>query len=306
MNFFPRTLLAALFALALAACARPAPGPPPVAALPTAAVFHQGGVGQVSLHGLPADRVEDARSAPAAPLPTAIVLSRAAASAATEPRPSTDESVVSAGGQPAPPVTAVVQQEPTAAPEPAPPTPEPAPPAPEFAPPIVAPIAEAAAAPVAELSWQLTRSTPARIIIDSIGLDRELVAVGLDSANAPVVPDHDVAWYERSASPGAGENVVIWGHALRFRATAHIPAPLERVREARVGDRVTIVTADGVTHSYVISEQIWATPDQVRYILPAGDERLTIVNCIGDYVVDATGEVVSMTHRLITLAEPIR
>jgi sortase (surface protein transpeptidase) len=151
---------------------------------------------------------------------------------------------------------------------------------------------------------EYAKHTPDRLLIGSIQLDQPLVAVGLDPANAPVVPDHDVAWYNGSASPGDGENVVVWGHALRFRNAPDLPAPLERVRDAQVGDSVTLVTADGAAHEYVIAEQVWATPDQVSWILPTGDERLTIVNCIGAEVIDANGSVVSMTHRLITIARP--
>jgi sortase (surface protein transpeptidase) len=203
------------------------------------------------------------------------------------------------------------REQPLAAPSkrPAPPAAEPSPvplaptaaPATAVAEPTLGPLA-----PTAEPYGSQALTTPQRIVIASIALDQPLVAVGLDARNTPVVPDHDAAWYSRSASPGRGENVVVWGHALRFAGTPELPAPFERVKDARVGDTVTIVTADGAPHSYVISEQIWATPDQVRYILPTGDERLTIVNCIGDYVVDASGAVVSMTHRLITIAEPVR
>lgn len=143
---------------------------------------------------------------------------------------------------------------------------------------------------------------PVHIRIETIGLDRALVPVGLTTNNVPVVPDYDAAWYTLSATPGGGENVVVWGHALRFVATPDWPAPFERVKEARVGDSITIVSADGSKHRYVIREQIWATPDQVRYILPQGREQLTLVNCIGEIVV--TGGVVDMTHRLITIALP--
>lgn len=144
---------------------------------------------------------------------------------------------------------------------------------------------------------------PVHIRIETIGLDRELVPVGLTLNNVPVVPDHDAAWYTLSATPGGGENVVIWGHALRFVATPDRPAPFERVKEARIGDTITIVSADSSEHRYVIQEQIWATPDQVRYILPQGREQLTLVNCIGEVVV--VGGVVDMTHRLITIALPV-
>lgn len=176
---------------------------------------------------------------------------------------------------------------------PQPPTPEPTLPPPTPEPTLPPPTPE------------VSHSAPNRIIIGSIHLDRLLVSVGLAPNNDPVVPDHDVAWYNRSASPGDGDNIVLWAHALRFAAAPELPAPFERVRDARVGDSITVITADGAAHEYVIAEQLWATPDQVAYILPTGDERLTLVNCIGDYVVDATGAVVSMTHRLITIARPV-
>lgn len=143
---------------------------------------------------------------------------------------------------------------------------------------------------------------PQRIIVASIGLDRGLVSVGLDAADIPVVPDHDVAWYNRSARPGGGDNVVVWGHALRFSSTPDLPAPLERMKLAGVGDTVQIVTADGATFTYVIRDQVWARPEEVAYILPKGSEQLTIVNCIGAIVI-TDGEV-DMSHRLITIAEP--
>ncbi|NTW01743.1 MAG: class F sortase [Oscillochloris sp.] len=144
---------------------------------------------------------------------------------------------------------------------------------------------------------------PNRMIIDSIDLDRSLVDVGLGSNNTPVVPDYDVAWYEQSARPGTGENVVVWGHALRFLRTPNTPAPLERMKDAKIGDAVTLVAADGTTYTYVISDQIWALPNQVAYIMPQGHEQLTIVNCIGARVINDEGQLTT-AYRLITVAKP--
>src|SRR5690606_27275063 len=101
-------------------------------------------------------------------------------------------------------------------------------------------------------------------------MDRPLIPVGLDENRVPVVPNHDVGWYLHSARPGQGENVVLWGHVLRFRRTPDIPAPFARLKELGPGDVITVYSADGAAHRYVISEQIWATPDQVEYILPRG------------------------------------
>lgn len=219
---------------------------------------------------------------------------------------------------------ALSQQRPTAttlAPTAAPPEPTAAPLTPTAAPPppTAAPLIPTAAPPPPTATQAAPTTTPPaptadpvaitaarrpdRIIIDSIALDRTLVEVGLDANHTPVVPDYDVAWYQRSALPGTGENVVIWGHALRFSATPEVPAPLERVKEAKIGDTVTIVTADGSSFTYVIRDQIWVLPSQVDYILPRGHELLTIVNCIGEVVVGGDGQL-TMTHRLITVAEP--
>jgi hypothetical protein len=145
-------------------------------------------------------------------------------------------------------------------------------------------------------------SEPVRLVIASIKLDRKLISVGLDQRRAPIVPKHDVAWYNLSAKPGQGENVVMWGHVLRFKSAPKIAAPFARLKEVPVGARITVYTADGRAHAYVVREQIWATPDQVEYILPRGAERLTLVSCIGDKVV-AEGSL-EMSHRLITIAVP--
>jgi sortase (surface protein transpeptidase) len=139
-------------------------------------------------------------------------------------------------------------------------------------------------------------------VIEDIGMDRSLVSVGLDKNRVPIVPKHDVGWYNLSAMPGQGENVVLWGHVLRFKSAPKIPAPFARLKELQPGARVVLYDEVGNAHAYVVTRQVWATPDQVEYILPVGKERITMVSCIGDKVI-ANGDV-EMTHRLITIAEP--
>jgi hypothetical protein len=143
---------------------------------------------------------------------------------------------------------------------------------------------------------------PVRLVIPAINLDRKLLSVGLDRRRVPVVPDHDIGWYNLSAAPGQGENIVLWGHVLRFRDTPKIPAPFARLKELAVGARLTLYSADGTAHPYVVVEKVQATPDQVEYMLPRGRELLTLISCIGDKVV-LDGSV-EMTHRLITIAAP--
>jgi hypothetical protein len=150
----------------------------------------------------------------------------------------------------------------------------------------------------------LQASAPTRLVINSIGLDYRTVAVGMDGRGELIVPDHDVGWYTSSAAPGQGDNVVFWAHVLRFASAPNIPAPFARLKELPVGARLTIYDDLGTPHAYAITQQIQATPDQVEYILPIGHERVTMVSCYGSSVI-VDGSVVDMSHRLITIAEPI-
>jgi LPXTG-site transpeptidase (sortase) family protein len=141
------------------------------------------------------------------------------------------------------------------------------------------------------------------MVIGDITLDGRLVSVGLDKNRIPVVPNHDIGWYNLSARPGEGDNIVLWGHVLRFREAPKIPAPFARVKELKPGAAVKLYDRDGNIHTYVVTKQVWVTPDQVEYILPKGREMVTMVSCIGDKIIQ-DGEVVDETHRLITIAEP--
>src|SRR5207253_1682172 len=109
--------------------------------------------------------------------------------------------------------------------------------------------------------------------------------------------------FNQSAMPAQGENIVFWGHVLRFRNAPNVPAPFARLKELRPGARVVLYDRAGNAHAYVVTRQVWAKPDQVEYILPQGRERITMVSCIGSAVI-AGGEVIDMSNRLITIAEP--
>src|SRR5262245_1961208 len=156
----------------------------------------------------------------------------------------------------------------------------------------------------AAVAAQPLASPPVRMVIKAIGLDRRLVSVGLDKNQEPIVPRHDVGWYNLSAAPGQGENIVLWGHVLPFRSEPHIAPPFARLKDLGIGASVVLYDKDGEAHKYVVTKQVWVTPDQVEYILPVGSERVTMVSCIGDKVI-AKGSVVDMSNRLITIAEPV-
>ncbi len=174
--------------------------------------------------------------------------------------------------------------------------------APTSVPATAAPTTPPTAVPAPSATPQPPSSKPVRLVIDAIELDQPLVSVGLDENRVPIVPNHDAAWYNLSAMPGQGENIVLWGHVLRFKSAPKIPAPFARIKELKPGASVVLYDEDGNAHDYVVTQQVQVKPDEVEYILPRGKEQISLVSCIGDKVV-ADGTV-EMTRRLITIAEP--
>ena len=146
-------------------------------------------------------------------------------------------------------------------------------------------------------------SEPVRVMIKAIAVNQPIVSVGLDKNREPIVPRHNVGWYNLSAAPGQGENIVLWGHVLPFRSEPNIAPPFAHLKDLKIGASVVLYDKAGNAHNYVVTKQVWVTPNQVEYILPVGQERVTMVSCIGDKVI-TNGSVVDMTHRLITIAEP--
>ncbi|HEY0602190.1 MAG TPA: sortase [Herpetosiphonaceae bacterium] len=147
-------------------------------------------------------------------------------------------------------------------------------------------------------------SQPVRLQIPAINLDYQPVSVGLDQHNIPIVPKHDVGWYNFSAMPGQGENIVFWGHVLRFKAQPNIPAPFARVKELQPGASIFVTTETGQRAEYKVRTAVQVTPDQVSYILPTGNEQVTLVSCIGDNVIEGGG--VTKKYRLITIADRVQ
>ena len=167
---------------------------------------------------------------------------------------------------------------------------------------LVLPSVASAEAPTAP---RKAPAAPARMVIKAIGLDQAITSVGLDKAGRPIVPNHTIGWFNGSGMPGAGENIVFWGHVLRFREAPKIPAPFANLKKLKLGARITLYDAEGNAHAYVVSKQVWAKPTDVKYILPQGREMVTMVSCIGTAVIKGR-EVVDMSNRLITIATPVK
>jgi len=147
---------------------------------------------------------------------------------------------------------------------------------------------------------------PTRIVAPSIGLDAPVVPMGwspVDRNGAMtsewVVPKDAAGWHMNSALPGHGENVVLSGHhniegkVFRYVVNLHL------------GDEIILYVNDTpyyykVTDKYILKEA--GMPLRVRrrnaqWIMPSGDERLTLVTC---WPYQWPGN----SHRVIVVARP--
>ncbi len=147
-------------------------------------------------------------------------------------------------------------------------------------------------------------SEPARIIIPALGLDLPTVSVGLDAQRVPIVPKHDVGWFTGSSMPGDRSNVILWGHVLRWVDSPEIKAPFEYLHDLEIGSEITIVTVDGREHHYLVTQQIQSRPEETELLYPTLSERLTLVSCIGDKVIQ--NGTLTKEFRLVTIAEPVK
>ena len=158
--------------------------------------------------------------------------------------------------------------------------------------------------PVAAVRQPAPAAQPARIVIPAIDLDLATVAVGVDEQHIPIVPKHEPGWFTSSAVPGQGTNIVLWGHVLRWQDSPTVPAPFARLEELDPGAVLSVVTADGKEWSYRVTQQLRVRPHDVQLIAPTLTERVTLVSCIGDKVIQ--NGTLTKEFRLVTVAEPVR
>ena len=150
-----------------------------------------------------------------------------------------------------------------------------------------------------------TPARPTRIVIPEIGVDAPVVAISLQPAEVdgqtqtvwPVPATYAAGWHDTSAPLGVPGNTVLNGHNTTNGEVFRDLYTLE------IGEAITIY-ADDTPYAYTVSEiLILPEADQplevrlenARYILPTGDERLTLVTC---------HPYGSLRYRLIVIAHP--
>ena len=92
----------------------------------------------------------------------------------------------------------------------------------------------------------------ARLIIDRIGVDAAVIALGLDENALPQTFDdpYDAVWYDFSGKPGWGSNAVFSGHVDWTLDGQPVPGVFYWLDDVAVGDVVEIKLEDGTDYKY--------------------------------------------------------
>lgn len=150
------------------------------------------------------------------------------------------------------------------------------------------------------------KGPPTRITAPAIELDARVLSMGWELIDRDgtissewVVPEKAAGWHMNSAQPGHGENVVLSGHH-------NIAGKVFRyVVDLEPGDEITLYVEDTpylyiVTEKYILKEAgmpLSVRQKNAQWIMPTGDERLTLVTC---WPYEWPGN----SHRVIVVARP--
>ncbi|NLX11277.1 MAG: sortase [Chloroflexi bacterium] len=148
---------------------------------------------------------------------------------------------------------------------------------------------------------------PQRLVINRIGLDAPIVPVNLlpVEINGVVYSQWDVpdtfaaGWHHTSAPLGQPGNTVINGHHNVYGEV------FRYLVELQPGDVIGVDDAHGTRHFYTVAQTMTLAEqgqpletrlENAQWILPTGDERLTLVTC---------WPYTANTHRLLVIALPV-
>jgi sortase (surface protein transpeptidase) len=124
---------------------------------------------------------------------------------------------------------------------------------------------------------------PVRVVVPAIGVDAELVELGLEPDGAMEVPDFGLAgWYAEGPRPGHPGPAVIAAH-VDSRAG---PDVFYRLRDLAPGDDIHVHYDGGDTTSFVVKSSERTPKDELpadRIWPVTADRLLTLITCGGEF-----------------------
>jgi LPXTG-site transpeptidase (sortase) family protein len=143
---------------------------------------------------------------------------------------------------------------------------------------------QAAALKVAPVQVDPGPRPPGRLIIPTIGVDAQVIAVGVDKDGNMAVTNesYNVGWYNRGPAPGDPGDAVIDGHLDWYDTSQAVFFNLSKVH---VGDDIQVQRLDGtLRHFKVTKVQTVAYNAKVPGLFQSGGApRLSLITCGGQW-----------------------
>lgn len=152
-------------------------------------------------------------------------------------------------------------------------------------------------------SMRLSGVDPERIVIPAIGVDADVIELGMKSPTEMETPDDDfgqTGWFRGSPKPGRVGASVIAGHVDDTSG----PAVFFRLSQLQVGDEIEVHGADGEVAVFAVTGQDQFPKDELPMDLifaSTGTANLNLITCGGDFDRDArsyTDNTVVYTERI--------
>jgi hypothetical protein len=143
---------------------------------------------------------------------------------------------------------------------------------------------------------------PQRIAIPTIGVDAEVVAVGLEDDGTMEIPADvtTVGWFEPGVRPGQPGTAVLAGHV---DSRTQGPGAFFALRDLDVDDVVVTTAEDGQPQRWRVVTRTRFAKDQLpidELFTREGDPRLVLITCGGSF--DATAR--SYSDNIVVSAVP--
>lgn len=137
--------------------------------------------------------------------------------------------------------------------------------------------------PNEEQSDATTTSKPARLVVPAIGINAQVIDVGVAESGNMAVPltFTDVGWYRYGSKPGEKGSVVFDGHVNNGLGYQGVFAELGLLK---VGDTIFVVSHNGTITPYVVEEVVSYKLAEVplqKIFNRSDDAYLALITCDG-------------------------
>ncbi|MBW6442091.1 class F sortase [Patescibacteria group bacterium] len=128
-------------------------------------------------------------------------------------------------------------------------------------------------------------SFPKKLMIDSLGIDVEIVSVSVDEKGQLESPKNwnEAGWYQKSAKPSEPGNLLINAH---YDDRSGRPAAFWKLKNINVGDKVSVLDSYDRVYDYSVTSVFYVDindPDRLSIFDTGPEDKslMTLITCGG-------------------------